>query len=107
MKNQIVINKVIVDKNGNRYLPVEKSGIPALYGLMDEVVKTRFEGEKQIYIEIKEILKWFKNELKYHRGKNKEVMKHNIKFMKGLMTNKLEVDEEMEVKADLYRKYET
>lgn len=84
MKNQIVVNKFFVDKKGKRYLPIEKSGIPPLFILMDGIVKTQFEGERQIYIAIEEILRWFKEEEKMSGEKNKEIIKRNIIFMENL-----------------------
>lgn len=84
MKNKIVVNNCFEDKEGKRFLPIKKSGIPTLFIFTDRIPLVHFGGDPKIYIAIEEILKWFKEEIKESQGKNKEIIKRNIIFLKNL-----------------------
>ena len=95
MKNKIVIKKVVVDKNGKRYLPIEKCGISPLCLMIDGISYTTFEGEKKHYISIERIIEWFKQEIKhFEKGEPRKRLEHNLKFMEEL--NILELNTENE-----------
>ena len=84
-KKEIEIKKIVIGKDGKKYLPVDQSGIPALMILTDGIRRVGFEGDPKLYIEIKEIIKWYKNELKIIQDKKKELYKHNIIFLEKLI----------------------
>jgi hypothetical protein len=84
MAKQIKINKVVIDNEGKKYIPIGKSGIPALYILTDSIKQTKFEGDNKIYVAVEEILRWMNEELKLCSDKNKEILNQNIKFFKKL-----------------------
>ncbi len=89
MKNQIKINKITINQEGKRYITLKQSGIPPLYSLMGGIKLSTFPREKTTYISIEETIRWFKEEEENQTGKNKETIKSNIKFLKGLLSKKL------------------
>lgn len=55
-KNTIEIKNVIISKNGERFLPKEKSGIPVLFQMTDGIKLTTFGKEKKYTQKLQKLL---------------------------------------------------
>lgn len=82
------VGKVYLDKNKERYIKAEKSGISQIDLLIGNIEFTGFGKEKQTYISIKETIKWYKNEINENTTCSESYMKQlkaNLEFLENLL----------------------
>lgn len=83
MVEKEIINKITIDKEGNRYIKVSQLGIPNFLLLTANFTYVRFEGEKTEYISLSEaikVVKSFRDD--YSKDTNEfKILNSNIQFL--------------------------
>lgn len=88
-RKKVKLTKLVIDKLGNKFIPISQCGIPPTFCIIDGVPITRFGREKSVYISLDIAMKWYEKELgaakKYRYSKEEvDVIRNNMEFIRDL-----------------------
>ena len=85
-QEKIKINKVYIDENNKRYIKISDTGISNIYMLTSSFKMTTFDDDENIYVELEELINFYKKEIKKDISsiEDKNKLNGNIKFLQNL-----------------------